>query len=525
MEDNKNDEFQKIARAENSAPADGSTDNIKEAGFAAEEQAETSDDKKSSGGEQARGEQAREEQADGDKPLAEGAQPTKKGGKFKAFFKKKAVRAVSCVLALFCAFFGGFFTHKATLPKEINSLLWAKERIQKDYLYEISDEEFYNAVFLGVNSLLDRYSAYLTADENAATVKKSAGEYSGLGLYFVSATADSADGVTISRTAGGSPAEAAGIADGSRITAYGADENSMTRCTSLTAFTEFTAKYAAGEEFYVQETRYPYGGNDARIVKLHKATFTENYVTYRSKTSAYVYLGSEARETEKKYVESGEAFALAGLPEDTAYIRLTQFNGNAAAEFDGAMNRFKSDGKTRLVLDLRGNGGGDMEILRSIASYFCKNAADKKPAVAVAKYRDGESYVFKAKKNLYEEYFGENGKAYVLADEGTASASECLMGTILDYGAAAYESVCLTAGADGAAKTYGKGIMQTTVSRYLWRSEAIKLTSAKIYWPVSGKCIHDRGITAADGCESVTGSCAPDGEIVNALGVLGITDD
>ncbi len=486
MEDNNNDEIKDNART------DG------------EEQAES------------------EERKDGDTPSAEGAQPKRKGGKFKAFFKKKAVRAVSCVLALFCAFFGGFFTHKATLPKEINSLLWAKERIQKDYLYEISDEEFYNAVFLGVNSLLDRYSAYLTADENAAAVKKSAGEYSGLGLYFVSATADSADGVTISRTAGGSPAEAAGIADGSRITAYGADENSMTRCTSLTAFTEFTAKYAAGEEFYVEETRYPYGAGDARLVPLHKATFTENYVTYRSKTSAYAYSGSEARETEKKRADGDGAYALAALPEDTAYIRLTQFNGNAAAEFDGAMNRFKSDGKTRLVLDLRGNGGGDMEILRSIASYFCKNAADKKPAVAVAKYRDGESYVFKAKKNLYAEYFGENGKVYVLADEGTASASECLMGAILDYGAAANENVCLTAGADGTAKTYGKGIMQTTVSRFVWRSEAIKLTSAKIYWPLSGKCIHDKGITAADGCKSVAGSYAPDGEISAALGAFGM---
>ena len=65
-----------------------------------------------------------------------------KDGKFKSFFKKKPARIAACVLALFCAFFGGFFTHKATLPKEINSLLWAKERIQKDYLYEISDEEF-----------------------------------------------------------------------------------------------------------------------------------------------------------------------------------------------------------------------------------------------------------------------------------------------------------------------------------------------------------------------------------------------
>lgn len=445
-----------------------------------------------------------------------------KGGKFKSFFKKKPARIAACVLALFCAFFGGFFTHKATLPKEINSLLWAKERIQKDYLYEISDEEFYAGVFGGVNSLLDRYSAYMTADENDEAVKKSAGQYSGLGMYFVSATAEQAGMLTVSRTAGGSPAEAAGIADGSRITGYGATADSMTACVSLSAFMEFAAKYAAGEEFYVEETRYPYGEENKRVVKLHKASFTEHYVTYRSSSAAYVYPGADATETEKRFSDGG-AFVLRSLPEDTAYIRLTQFNGNAAAEFDGAMKRFSADGKKNLVLDLRGNGGGDMEILRSIVSYFCKNATGKTPAAAKAVYRDGKTYVFDAKRNDYSAYFGEDGKAYVLADAGTASASECLLGAMLDYGGTEYGRVCLTAAADGTAKTYGKGIMQTTRTRFLWRSEAIKLTSAQICWPVSGKCIHGVGITTADGCKSVAASYAPDGEISAGLAALGIT--
>ena len=338
-----------------------------------------------------------------------------KGGKFKSFFKKKPARIAACVLALFCAFFGGFFTHKATLPKEINSLLWAKERIQKDYLYEISDEEF-----------------------------------------------------------------------------------------------------------YVEETRYPYGEENKSVVKLHKASFTEHYVTYRSSSAAYVYPGADATETEKRFADGG-AFVLRALPEDTAYIRLTQFNGNAAAEFDGAMKRFSADGKKNLVLDLRGNGGGDMEILRSIVSYFCKTATGKTPAAAKAVYRDGKTYVFDAKRNDYSAYFGADGKAYVLADAGTASASECLLGAMLDYGGTEYGRVCLTAAADGTAKTYGKGIMQTTRTRFLWRSEAIKLTSAQICWPVAGKCIHGVGITTADGCKSVAASYAPDGEISAGLAALGIT--
>ena len=111
----------------------------------------------------------------------------------------------------------------------------------------------------------------------------------------------------------------------------------------------------------------------------------------------------------------------------------------------------------------------------------------------------------------------------MLADAGTASASECLLGAMLDYGGTEYGRVCLTAAADGTAKTYGKGIMQTTRTRFLWRSEAIKLTSAQICWPVSGKCIHGVGITTADGCKSVAASYAPDGEISAGLAALGIT--
>ena len=111
-------------------------------------------------------------------------------GKEARFHKKKSVKIVSRVLAatiaLTGAFFGGFFVHKATLPDGIDSLLWAKKRIQSDYYTDISDEEFFDAVFFGVNSLLDDYSGYMTEEEYAAAQKKSAGSYSGLGLYFSS---------------------------------------------------------------------------------------------------------------------------------------------------------------------------------------------------------------------------------------------------------------------------------------------------------------------------------------------------
>lgn len=442
-------------------------------------------------------------------------QSTKKQSFFKRKGSKRAVCALGCAAVVTGAFFGGFFTYKATLPKQINSLLWAKERIQSDYYEEISDEEFYSAVFFGVNSLLDDYSWYMTEEDYIRAQHQSAGEYSGTGLYFSIQREGENERLFIARVAGGSPAEEAGIREGSRVTGFGASETDITESENFEAFYTFVSSRKTNEDFYLRELCYPYGESDARIVKLHKADFIENYVFYRTDASSYVYLGEDAEETEK-------GAPLTSLPHDAAYIRLTQFNGNAAAEFDGAMARFKADGKKRLVLDLRDNGGGDMDILRSIASYFCKGATKGKPAVAKAVDRNGKEYVFNAKSNLYDDYFSAGSKVYVLADSGTASASECLMGCMLDYGCIDYENICLSY-RQGKAKTYGKGIMQTTRTRYLWTSEAIKLTTATICWPLSGTCIHGVGITDENGAKTVEENYSADGEISAALSALKVT--
>ena len=438
------------------------------------------------------------------------------GAEKKPFFKRKGVKRAACILGgaavVTGAFFGGFFTYKATLPGQIDSLLWAKERIQSDYYKEVSDEEFFSAVFFGVNALLDDYSWYMSEDEYVQALKQSAGEFSGTGLYFSVSREGEEERLTIARVAGGSPAEAAGISEGSRVTGFGTSESELQNVVSFAGFYSFVSALKTGEEFYIRELSYPYGESNSSVVKLYKSEFIENYVFYRSRESSYVYLGENAEETEK-----GDP--LTALPSDAAYIRLTQFNGNAAKEFEAAMERFKADGKKRLVLDLRSNGGGDMDILRSIAAYFCKGATKNKPVVAKAVDRDGNEYAFTAKGNLYNDYFGGDGKVYVLADSGTASASECLIGCMIDYGCVGYADICLSY-RNGEAKTYGKGIMQTTRSRYPWASEAIKLTTATICWPVSGRCIHGVGVTVADGVKTVAETYSPDGEILAALAAM-----
>ena len=155
-----------------------------------------------------------------------------------------------------------------------------------------------------------------------------------------------------------------------------------------------------------------------------------------------------------------------------------------------------------------------MDILEDIASYFCKNAKSDNPVVAIADYGKRKEK-FKAATNAYDLYFAADSRIMVLADSNTASASEALMGCMIDYGATEYGDICLSE-RNGVAKTYGKGIMQTTFP-VLINDGAIKLTTAEIKWPVSGNCIHGRGILPEDGTKTVEQDYTADAEIVAAI--------
>ena len=108
----------------------------------------------------------------------------------------------------------------------------------------------------------------------------------------------------------------------------------------------------------------------------------------------------------------------------------------------------------------------------------------------------------------------------MLADNQTASASECLIGCMLDYGTIDYSDICLAYRGDEA-KTFGKGIMQTTYPLIGFNAGAVKLTTARICWPVSKKCIHGVGVLVSDGARTVAEDSDIERELNNAIAVLG----
>ena len=172
-----------------------------------------------------------------------------------------------------------------------------------------------------------------------------------------------------------------------------------------------------------------------------------------------------------------------------AYIKFDVFEANAAAHLGQALEYMKAQGRTKLVLDLRNNGGGFMNVLTDVASYFINNGGKKKSVVAYAVDKSDNKEAFTTSANRFKSFITSMS---VIANQNTASASECLLGALLTYGelVSSNDKVILEENG-GVAKTFGKGIMQTTYM--LLNGGAFKLTTAKIYWPDQTTSIHGKG--------------------------------
>ncbi len=424
--------------------------------------------------------------------------------------RNKKRKIITCIVAVVCAivfFVGGGVTVWFSLDKELRTLAKIKATIDAQYYKEVTDEEFYTPIFDVVNNqVLDAYSQYMSADEFKQSTGEMAGNRIGIGVVFTTKDAQGKDQMLVNRVCGNSPAEQAGVTVGAYLTGFGKTKDTLQDSVIFQEFSDFLKNFGAGEVFYA---RFEQNGEEV-VLPLHQGSYVENYVFYRTNQKSYTFTGTNAD------VLTERGTPLTCLNNDTAYVRLVQFAGRATENFQIVMEQFKKDGMKNLVLDLRGNGGGYLDIMQSISGYFCKTATERRPVAAVADY--GERVVeYRVDKNVYDDYFAEDSRICVLADVYTASASECLIGVMVDYGATAYQDICLSQ-RGSYARTFGKGIMQTTF--YLGLDlDALKLTTAEILWP-KGHSIHGRGVLPTDGALTVAEYADDEAEIAAAIATL-----
>lgn len=432
--------------------------------------------------------------------------PKKKGASGHRFWK-----FVVAVMLASLFFLAGLLTHWFMLDSEMRTLIRVKSRIQDEYYEEVTDKQFYDVIFGAINDeILDDYSGYMTPKEYLENTLIDNGYNQGLGFYNETRTVDGKPQCFVLMVFGNSPAEKAGIREGDAVIGYGDSESEISDGADGQKLGEYLETKAVGEKVYLKLLKE---NGEIKTVSVAQESYIEDFVSYRTNEQSYTYNGMLVNNA----VETN--YPLACLDDDTAYIRLTSFMGYAHYEFFGAMARFKQENKKNLVLDLRLNTGGSLDILAEIASVFCKNATEKSPVFAVADYgKDKEDEYFRCPKNRYYEYFDNDSKIYVLADNLSASASECLIGAMVDYGAISMENICLSY-RDDEAKTYGKGIMQETRPVRWGLGGALRLTTARVLWPVSKRCIHGVGVLPSDGAKTVE-ELYGDNEITKALANL-----
>ena len=158
---------------------------------------------------------------------------------------------------------------------------------------------------------------------------------------------------------------------------------------------------------------------------------------------------------------------LPGIPSDFGYICLRSFDGSYTrilAEITESFKSYLEDGNKALILDLRGNGGGSTSVLTRMASYLIGDVKDEKyynaktknynvPLVEVNYVRAGKTHVYSTTPSQY----AIKDPIYVLADGGTASASEALIGAMKAHG-----TLTKLIGKE----TVGKGVAQNGFTYY-----------------------------------------------------------
>lgn len=317
----------------------------------------------------------------------------------------------------------------------IDTLGAVVNHIKKNYYKDIDNETLNTGLIKGVvNSLDDPYSEFMTKEELKKFMESTNGKYVGVGLVV----SPGKDGyITVVSPIKGSPAYKAGIKSGDRIIKV--DDVEYSAETMQDAVNKMR-----GEE-----------GKTVSITILRDEQKQKKVNEFKIK-----------RETIKLQTVDGRI-----LEKNIGYIAISEFDKPTYDDFMKELEVLKKKGAQKLVLDLRGNPGGLLDVCTKIADVFLD-----KGTIVYTKYKDGK------KDYYYSDEKKEDMPLVVLVNGGSASASEIVSGALKDRKRAKLVGT----------QTFGKGIVQRLFN--LPYETAVKLTISEYFTP-NGNNIHKVGIT------------------------------
>lgn len=332
---------------------------------------------------------------------------------------------------------GGIGRSKSALVNEDvikkTDYLWSM--VNKYYLWDDKKDVklAQDAMYKGImDSLDDPYSVYYSEEEFAELTEDYSGEYSGIGAY-ITQNADTME-LYISRPMPGSPAEEAGLVANDYII-------------------EVDGEYVVGQDINVVVSKIK--GPEGTTVKLG--------IKHDNKGEIDTFT-VERRTIEVARIESEM------LEDNIGYIWIYEFEGKTESQFNSAFDKLSSEGMEGLIIDLRDNPGGDLEVVVNLADKFLDGGT-----ICYTKDKNGKGERFEADSAC------EKLPIVIITNSNSASASEILTGSLKDRGVA--KVVGKT--------TFGKGIVQALFS--LNDGSGVKITESEYYLP-NDECIHGVGI-------------------------------
>ncbi len=304
--------------------------------------------------------------------------------------------------------------------------------IESDYVDEVDIDSIIELTIPKLMANLDPHSTYIPASELQAVNEDLDGSFSGIGVSFTMLT----DTVTINEVIPGGPSEKVGIMPGDRV---------ITINDSL----------VAGQGIVNTDIVKMLRGEKGTTVNLGiKRNNSKNLLTF---------------EVTRGDIPVNTVDAAYLINPTTGYVKVNKFGRTTYSEFFTSLVKLKAAGACNFILDLRGNGGGFMEMAIMMANEFLP--ANSPIVYTRGRNDDDESRVFSDGTGSFID-----SELVVLIDEYSASASEIFAGAMQDNDRA------LIVGR----RSFGKGLVQRQTT--LPDSSAIRLTVSRYHTP-SGRCI------------------------------------
>ena len=310
------------------------------------------------------------------------------------------------------------------------------EKIEENFYKRVDEERLDDASLKGiVDSLEDPYSHYLTPDEAKSVQESISGEFEGVGMTVE----EDQRGLRVLTVFDDSPAEDAGIAEGDLILSV--DGRSIAGVNSELATGRI--KGPAGSE--VELEVFSPGAEDSRSMTVERAKI-------------------DVPVTDSRIVRrDGQSIGV---------VELLGFSSGAHGALRREIDNVIERGADRIVLDLRGNGGGLLTEAVLVSSIFVEDGE-----IVSVRGRSRPERVEDAEGDAIDEDI----PMAVLVDGGSASASEIVTGALRDRHRATVVGT----------RTFGKGLVQEV--KPLSNGGVLDITVANYYLP-GGETISKAGI-------------------------------